>query len=250
VYNDLDEEVVNVFRVLRDTRQSRELRALLDLTPFARADFEAAYQPARHPVEQARRTIVKAFMGFGSLAIHDPRPCGMRTAASTWRAATGFRAACTRSGTTPAHDWQRYPEHISAFCTRLRGVVIERRAAAEVIAQHDGPATLHYVDPPYVHGTRSGIRGRTPQSRHGYRFEMGDADHVALAEQLHALAGMVVLSGYACELYDRDLYAAWERHERETVADGAKKRTEIVWLNPACAAALGRQRSQQSLGFA
>ena len=110
---------------------------------------------------------------------------------------------------------------------RLRGVVIEQRDAAAVIRQHDSPGTLHYVDPPYPHGTR-GTGGR----QRDYRHEMTDDDHRALAATLHAVEGRVVLSGYPCDLYDRELYADWHRVEKATLADGARKRTEVLWINP------------------
>jgi DNA adenine methylase len=75
---------------------------------------------------------------------------------------------------------------------------------------------------------------------------MTDADHAALAEKLHAVRGMVMVSGYACELYDRTLYAGWRRLERVHRADGAKRRVEVLWLNPAAAAAT----PVRSFGFA
>lgn len=235
VYNDLDGEVVNVFRVLRDEDAANRLWKLLTLTPFARDEFNLAYEHSDDPLEQARRTILKSFAGFGSASIHDPAPAGMRTRASTWKAPTGFRCNSSRSGTTPAYDWAHYPWQIDAFVERLRGVVIENRDAADVVRQHDGPETLHYVDPPYVHETRSARRGERGK---GYAFEMTDGDHAALAAVLRGLEGMVVLSGYPCDLYDRELYPDWRRIARQHLADGAKRRTEVLWFNPAAAAAL------------
>ena len=93
VYGDLDAEVVNFFRVLRDDRLSQALIKALHLTPFSRAEFEVAYAPARSRVERARRLAVRSFMGFGSDG-------------ATGEYRTGFRANSNRSGTTPAHDWK------------------------------------------------------------------------------------------------------------------------------------------------
>jgi DNA adenine methylase len=117
---------------------------------------------------------------------------------------------------------------------RLRGVVIESAPAVDVVKRYDSPETLHYVDPPYPHGTRT-FKSR-PTGR-VYRFEMTDDDHRALATGLHAATGAVVLSGYACELYDRELYPDWHRVTKDTHADSALDRTEVLWLNPRCAAA-------------
>jgi len=211
VYNDLDGEIVNLFRVLRSDRAD-ELVRLLRLTPFARAEFVLSYERDDDPVEQARRTVVRSFMGFGSNAHNQ---------------ATGFRSNSNRSHTTPAHDWRNYPDAMETMVERLRGVVIEHRDAREVIAQHDSPETLHYVDPPYPFGTRN----RGPD----YAHEMSDDDHRALADVLRRAQGMVVLSGYACDLYDVELYPDWHRVEKAALADGARKRTEVLWLNEAAA---------------
>lgn len=227
VYNDLDGEICNLFRVLRNPSQSRELTRLLELTPFARDEFDAAYLADGDPIEQARRTVVRSFMGFGSVAASGRL--------------TGFRANANRSGTTPAHDWSNYPASVSALTERLQGVVIENRPAAQVMLQHDSPETLHYVDPPYPHATRTG----TAQYDRIYRFEMKDGDHRSLAETLRSLDGMVVLSGYPCGLYDDELYPDWQRIERGSVADGARPRTEVLWFNDAAWA----NRSQASLQF-
>lgn len=234
VYNDLDGELANVFRVLRD--QGPALRQVLALTPFAREEFEQSYLTSPDPLEQARRTVVRSFMGFGSAGA-----CGRQT---------GFRANSNRSHTTPAHDWWNYPDALPPIVARLQGVIIENRQAAEVMAQHDAPTTLHYVDPPYVHSTRA-LRGgmASYSSYNGYRHELTDEDHRELAGQLHALAGMVVLSGYPCDLYDRDLYPGWERHERPALADGARTRTEVVWLNPSCSRALHQTRGDLLAGL-
>lgn len=215
IYNDLDGEVVNLFRVVRD--QGESLRRLLELTPFARTEFDLSYQPAADPLEQARRTVIRSFMGFGATLTK------MTRAGAPMR--TGFRAESTRSGTTPASDWHNYPGTLGAVIERLRGVVIEHRPATEVMRAHDGDTTVHYVDPPYVAATRD--------QGEDYRHELTDGDHIALANQLHSLRGAVVLSGYRGPLYD-DLYRGWRRIDRPTYADGARPRLESLWLSPRC----------------
>lgn len=229
VYNDLDGEVVNLFRMLRD--RGAELRQMLALTPFARAEFTLSYQPSDDPLEWARRTVARSFMGFGS-------------AAATGES-SGFRANSNRSGTTPAHDWANLASAMPALVERLRGVVIENRDAMAVAVHQDGPETLHYFDPPYVHSTRSGkVRGTMSQGRasgKAYRHEMDDEAHRAFALAARSLDGMVVVSGYRCALYEA-LFGDWASFERPSFADGARARTEVVWLNPACGAALHRSR--------
>lgn len=209
IYNDLDCAVVNLFQVLRSD-QADELVRQLRLTPFARVEFMSAYGDSDDPLERARRLIVRSFMGFGS---------------NGHNRSTGFRANSNRSGTTPAHDWANYPECLIAIIERLQGVVIENRDAKAVMAHHDEPTTLHYVDPPYVFETRADLSK-------DYAHELTDDDHAELLTFLRGLRGMVVLSGYPHDLYD-SLLPDWRRVERKALADGASERTEVLWINPA-----------------
>lgn len=270
VYNDLDDEVVNLFRVLRDPHDGQRLGELLRLTPFARAEFmdangevtadpqeagSAAGATGKAEIERARRLVIRSFMGFGSNA-HSSSPTARKTGfrshtrvktdlrepAEAGYRSTGFRANSSRSGTTAAHDWANYPDALRLVIERLAGVTIEHRDAAEVMAQHDSPETLHYVDPPYLPETRSPANKYDLKHRM-YRHELTAEDHVRLLDFLDGLAGMVLLSGYAAPLYD-DRLTAWRRVTFETHADGARPRTEVLWINPAAAAALdARARS-------
>lgn len=220
VYNDLDCDVVNLFRVLRDAESGARLAELVRLTPFARDEQVEAYDPTDDAVEQARKLIVRSFMGFGSNGTHR---------------ATGFRANSNRSGTTPARDWFNYPEALAAVVERLRGVTIENRDACEVMAAHDTDEALHYVDPPYLPDTRD--------AGGDYAHELTTDDHEKLLAFLRGLKGAVVLSGYPHSLYDAEL-PGWTRIERAALADGARARTEVLWINPQ-----GERRLHRSRGL-
>jgi DNA adenine methylase len=206
VYNDLDGEIVNLFKVARE--HGEQLAMLCELTPFARIEFSDSYNKHACPIEQARRTLVRSFMGFGSNALTQK---------------SGFRANSNRSGTTPAHDWMNYPDALRNTIQRLRGIVIENRDAVDCMKHHDSEDTLHYADPPYVFSTRT-------DDKHDYAHEMSDNDHRTLASVLKELNGMVVLSGYRYALYD-ELYADWHRIDRAARADGQAKRIESLWLS-------------------
>lgn len=207
IYNDLDDDAVNLFRVLRSDRAD-ELINMLRLTPFAATEFAAAYEQSDDDLERARRLVVRSYQGFGSNAVHRK---------------SGFRSNSNRSGTTPAHDWANYPDALAAIVKRLRGVCILCRDASEVMAAHDGPETLHYVDPPYVMATRT-------DAGDDYAHELTDDQHVKLLAFLRTLQGKVILSGYPCALYDAAL-PDWHRVDRDAFADGAAKRTEVLWMN-------------------
>ena len=226
VVNDLDGEIVNLYRVLRNQAQAESLCRMLELTPFARAEFALSYEPVDgDPIEQARRTVVRAFQGFGS--------------DSGSGAKTGFRANGNRQNTHPCKDWIIYPRCLQAFTERLVGVIIENRPAVDIIRQHDATTTLFYCDPPYVVETRS--TNVTSCSDKGYRHEMTDDEHRELAGVLRSAKGMVVVSGYASALYDKELFPDWHRKERKTMADHSRERIEVLWLNEAACAGQGQQ---------
>lgn len=224
IYNDLDGDLVNLFRVMQDDALRAKLTELLAHTPYAREEFDRAWKPARSRLERARRLIIRAQMGFGS--------------AGATKGTTGFRIDTKREYETAQHVWAMYPSNLAAIGLRLTGVLLENKPAIDVMRNHDTPDTLFYVDPPYVHTTRCRITGKG--SARGYRHEMDNADHAELLDALLGLTGMVVVSSYPNPLYDERLQG-WERHTttaRISGGRGTATREEVVWINPRCASAL------------
>jgi DNA adenine methylase len=215
VYNDLDSDIVNLFRVARD--HGEELKRLIELTPFSREKYLQAYKPTDDPIEQARRTIIRGYMGRASSGTTGE-------ISDSGSIATGFRAKTSGCGKTSAKVWDSYFEALQTIIRRLKGVVIENKDALEVIDQHDSNDTLFYVDPPYLLSTRN--TGGTD-----YRYEMTDQEHIALAEKLNQVKGSVIVSGYHSDLYI-DLYKGWTVREKMTYSDGdkTKLRTEVLWM--------------------
>lgn len=230
VYNDLDEDIVNYFRVLRDPAQSARLIEICQLTPYSRTEFKLAYadQP-ECPIEKARLTVVRATMGFGS-------------AGATF-GDTGFRSDTKREYGNPIHVWNKYPAAIAELNARLSNVLIENKPAISVMANHDAPTTLHYIDPPYVPQTRE----RFSRMRY-YRHEMTIDDHETLLEFIKTLKGYVVISGYESDLYSSILtgWSVKSKSSRASGNTGSKMRTECLWINPAAAEALAKQKKEKS----
>lgn len=227
-YNDIDGSLVNLFSVLRDPEMAAELCRRIGLTPFARTEYDLAFQPCEEPVERARRLVVRSYMGHGSSSAISAR-------------STGFRASLVnRGGAMPAGEWPGMPEALAAVASRMQGVLIECRPALQVVERYDADDTLIFLDPPYVQETRSAKR-RGGQAFHAYAYELTDSDHVDLLDWARKAKSMIVLSGYASALYDEKL-GDWLRVTMDTHADGALDRTEVLWINPACAAALDAGR--------
>lgn len=226
-YNDLDENVVNFFRVLRD--QPDELIRKIRLTPWARAEFELSREPVQDPIENARRFFVSATMGISQKPFD--KTTGMRT--QSFYGQTYSRIIFQINDDSLSHLW--------SVVERLTDVQIENRDYKYLIERYDYPETLFYVDPPYIAETRA-----TPNN---YAFEWTDDDHAEAAELLRQAAGYVVVSGYACPLYT-ELYEAhgWQRVDKEAQTNSGGKRIESLWLSPRTVTALNMPRQASLFG--
>ena len=210
-YNDLDGNVVNFFRVLRD--RPDELIRKIHLTPWARAEFEQAVLAPDDgdEIEMARRFFLRSWMSMHG---------GTNPIPSDWRR--------RHSGQTPALEI-RDMDRINKIAERLSFVQIENDTAQRIISAYSGNDTLIYFDPPYVQETR--VRHR------GYLIDPRDFWHAESAALLRQCAGYVVVSGYACDLY-AELYEGWRRVDKEAQTNSGGKRVESLWLSPRTWAAL------------
>jgi len=213
-YNDVDGEVVNFFRVLRDEKEA--LIEAIGLTPFSREEFFIACSAPESSIsdfERARRFFVRARQVRTGLA---------------QTASLGRWANCKRTSRAGMSGvvsrWLGSVDKLPEIAERLMRVQIENRPAADVVNLYDDADTLFYCDPPYVHESR-GDSG-------AYGFEMSDDEHRAFASRLHSIKGKCVVSGYRCDLYD-DLFADWDRVDAPVkhCHSVKKPRQEVVWRN-------------------
>ena len=209
--NDLDQDLMTFWRVLRD--RPDELAAAAALTPHGKAEFEASRDlDVPNELERARRVWV---------LLTQSRSNTLRM--TGWR---HYQDPAGSSSSFPRY-LQGYVERMPPAALRLRGVTLECRDALDVIrdyGRHD--KVLLYVDPPYLRTSRNSL---------GYRCEMGKpAEHEALAEALREAKASVVLSGYDSPLYE-DLYAGWDTARLDAWtgngATGEGDRVEVLWSN-------------------
>ena len=212
-YNDIDSELVNFFRVLRN--RNEELIREIGLTPFSREELMLACTPefGLTDLERARRFYIRARQTRTGLA---QRSSEGRWAHCVLTSRAGMAGAVSR--------WLGSVEGLAEIAQRLQRVQIENAPALEVIARYDTPKTLFYVDPPYVHATRGDSAA--------YGYEMTDEEHIELADALKGVRGRVVVSGYRSTLYE-DLFADWVRLDApERLCNASKTyRQESAWLN-------------------
>lgn len=210
--NDLDQVLVNFWRVLRE--RPDELARLCALTPHSRVEYDQAIDlDATDPLELARQVFIKLTQG---------RSGRLRR--------TGWRHYCNPAGSSASMPryLEAYVDRLAPAVERLQRVSLEARPALDIIAKYGAqPDVLLYVDPPYLGSTRG--------NDNAYRCEMRtDAEHRELAVALHAARAAVVISGYPSDLYDRELYVGWDRHTIATnTGQGGEwdARTEVLWSN-------------------
>ena len=214
-YNDLDGEVANFFRVLRD--RGNEIEKEIALTPFSREEFAQActLDPDLSDLERARRFYIRARQVRTGLA---------------QTATVGRWANCketSRAGMSGVvSQWLGGVEQLPAICGRLLRVQIENRPAIDIVRLYDSPKTLFYCDPPYIHETRGDASA--------YSHEMSDEQHEELADALNSVKGMVAFSNYDCELLTR-LYpkSRWHKTLSKPKTNHSTKgiRIEVLWTN-------------------
>jgi DNA adenine methylase len=215
-YNDIDGDVVNFFRVLRDRYE--ELIRAIALTPFSREEYHRAIYGSTHgisDVERARRFYIKARQTRTGLA---------------QTASLGRWANCkdtSRAGMSGVVSrWLGGVDALDGIAQRLIRVQIENRPAVDVIRLYDSPKTLFYCDPPYLHATRGDAKA--------YGFEMDEGQHREFAEAVNECKGMVAVSGYDHPLMD-DLFkpGRWFKTlgANKTIHSTKGTRQEVLWTN-------------------
>lgn len=220
IINDLNREIANLFRVMRDPFSRDELKTRLAWTPYSAAELDLSQEESNEPVERARRTLVRSFM-----RIEVSGTCGSRS---------GFRMGNVdlrrldkngkRTFRNCAIDWSNWKKELDAIAARLESVMIYEKDVFEFIDLMDAPDCLQYIDPPYHHSTRSG-------TRYAVEFDR----HAELAEWLVRCNSMVVLSGYQCAEYAVLEKAGWMRAQKECRANmSLNRRTECLWISPNC----------------
>lgn len=208
--NDLDSNIVNLFRVLRD--QPDELRRVLQLTPYSREEYDLSFEPCEDPVEKARRYMVRTTQAIGA-KMYGNQKCG-------WRNHKQMKIGGT------ACKWGGIVETIDAATARLRGdtthlVQIEHTDALELIQRYSHQDVLMYLDPPYVLDTRQGKL---------YSHEMTNAEQQLLLDIITTSKAKIVISGYESDLYNTAL-KGWSKDSAKSQTTSGKMATETIWMN-------------------
>ena len=223
VVNDIDGELVNFWRMLQSPGCFEEFKRIVEAVPFAKDEFDFGYARRGDAVSRAVCFFIR---------------CRQSRQGLRKDFATLSRTRTRRGMNEQASSWWSAIDGLEETYHRLRRVVILNDDACKVIRQQDGPDTLFYLDPPYLHETRA--------TTGEYEYEMTTDEHLELLEVLAGIKGTFLLSGYPSKLYDEFAAAChWRSVQREIDCKASskakkEKRSEVLWMNykqtAACAA--------------
>ncbi len=204
--NDLDGDVANLFRWIRDDPE--RLAHAVYCTPYSRQVYEEAHsQKPEDSLQQALYFYIRLQMGYG-----------VRT-----NEKNGWKNDIQgRERAYAAKDWCSLPQRLLEAAERLRGVQIEQRPAVELMKRFNYKDVLIYLDPPYL--------GETRKKAQYQKEMMSRREHEELLSAALEHKGPVLISGYASGLYE-ELLHGWRREERIAMCQSGEKRTEVLWMN-------------------
>lgn len=203
--NDLNDDVVNLFRVIQ--QDPEPLAEKLFLTPYSRKIYDKSWEEKpKDEVDKALNFIIRSLMSHGFRNFEK----------SGWK-----RDVNGRERAYAVKHWNELPDLIQDVALRLKEVQIECRPALDLITEYDRENVCMYIDPPYVLSTRTGKQ---------YTVEMEDEDHLELLDVLNQSKAKILLSGYDSDLYNEKL-SNWERVEFAATAEHGLPRTEVLWMN-------------------
>lgn len=216
VINDIDDEIINLFKQLRE--RPKQVCKLIALTPYARQELNEARTKRKKisGLESARRFLVSAMMAINGIF-------------GEAQGGFSYSLSYTRNNREArVNRWYNLPNRISEIVERLRGVRIEKMDARKLLAEYlDRPATLVYLDPPY-------LADRT----NGYNNDANDEGfHKELLKLANKAKCMIFISGYDNKLYRNMLSKknGWSKKQiKTTTRDSSGQshvRVEVVWMN-------------------
>lgn len=196
VYNDVNGQLVNLFRVVK--YHSDALQKELDGILMSREIFFDAIQDVRGltDIQRAARFWIAIKESFGT----DCRSFGVRT-----------------------RDMHKAIEILQEASRRLNRVVIEHLDFEHLIKTYDRPGALFYLDPPYYEAEKY------------YPDRFQPEDHTRLKETLDNIKGRFILSYNDCPeiraLYARYTMVEVDRLDNLVVKTQARKYRELIIKN-------------------
>jgi len=215
IINDIDSEITNLFEQLRNNHEN--LCEQIFLTPYSSQELKRARESSENDseLERARKFLIQSMMAVNG--IFGKEKGGFSASNSYSR---NFKEA-------RVNRWNNLPNRLHKVVDRLKNTRIENRDAIKLIEKFvNRPATLIYLDPPYL-GERT----------NGYNIDANnELYHKKLLKIANKAKCMIFISGYENEMYSEFLIKkGWRKKKIKTNTKDSKgknhPRTEVVWMN-------------------
>jgi len=217
IYNDLEENVYSLFKVISDKKLFEEFKNKCDLTFYSRQLRE---EFKRELLDENLSLVDRAYRYF-------------YVNRSSLNGIGGFSLSVSyvrRNMSKSVSDFLSAIDRLGDIHNRLSSVIIENKDAIELIEKYDRHDAFFYLDPPYHHSTRTITR---------YKEDMGEEAQLKFIDVLLSIKkAKVLLSGYDCELYNKLCDNGWERVDFTVKAQSgnrtSKTKVESLWKNYNC----------------
>ena len=212
IYNDIYDNVYSLFKVLSDKNLYEELKQKLDITPYSeKLNKEFKLELKRKDLSiidrayyyfYVNRTSVNSIGGFS------------------------INTVTRRNISKSTSDYLSAIDGLEEYNKRLSNVIVTNKDAIEIIKKYDREETFMYLDPPYVHSTRTSAR---------YACDMTDEQHIELLNTVMNCKSKILISGYDNDLYKVLTDNGWNKHYYDIKTTDGKNRpktkTEVLWFN-------------------
>ena len=222
VINDLDDNVVNFYRVMQTNWD--ELYQLMQTTLHSRSQHQAARYVLKQEEDKLSETYTY-YLGESNTFPKDVQKAWafwMQTNMSYSAKLFGGFAYCRSDKTTKAviNKRERFQEH---YKERLSGVCIECNDAIKVIESRDTIDSFIYCDPPYFN------------SNCGHYAGYSEEDFKKLLTTLSGVEGKFLLSSYPSELLtEYTKQSGWNQKEfikYRSAGNNSGTKTEVLTWN-------------------
>lgn len=213
IYNDIEQNIYTLFKVVADKKLFAEFKARLDLMLYSeRLREECKEQLKCDVLDDVDRAICYFYTnytshsGMGGFSMHT----------------TEVRRNMSKS----VSDYLSKIDGLPEIHQRLSSVIISNKNAFDLFDRYDAENTFYYLDPPYHWSTRGVTR---------YTIDFTDEQHTNLINKVLTMKSKILISGYDCEEYNQLTNNGWNKHcFKVNVVDGtnsAKTKVETLWYN-------------------
>lgn len=215
--NDINSDVVNLFRVLQDKKKFKEFERIINLTLYSRGIYKDSMKYKNQEMGSLERAIsffINIRMSFGGK--------------SGW--SYSIRDTDNRKRSGAISKWLNCIKRLPEIANRFKHTQIENDDFENIIKRYDDDSDCFiYCDPPYLHETRKDTKL--------YKHEMSKEDHLRLLKICVVSNSKIMLSGYNSDMYN-DLLSNWKKKEFHVTTSMAntniqdrEERTEVIWMN-------------------